>query len=560
MNHTLRPTQGKLCTHCSAKFEITKEDRRFLDLFDVPHPKMCPDCRLQRRLCERNTRSLYYRKCDLTGKQIISQYNTEQPFPVYSIDAWISDQWDARTYGREMDFSRPFFLQFKELLETVPHLALFNTPGTMENSDYNNCTGNLKNCYLICESDFCEDCYYSNLLKNSKDVVDCSVCYECERCYECIDCIGCHSLVASQDSHNCSDSFFLMNCHSCRDCIGCINQRRKQYMILNVQYSKQEYETKKRELKLDSRSGLLALADFCHKEHLKHPYRCLIGERTEACTGDRLYDCKNAHECFDCKDIEDCRYCERLSLTCKTCMDFNSWGQNSELVYQCSATGDRVYNCKCCSTCITIQNCEYCFECFHCSDCFGCVGLQNKKFCIFNKQYSKEEYEVLREKLIEHMRKSDEYGEYFPMSLCAFSYNETFAPDLFPMTKKEVLARGWRWYEHKETEKQYLGADVVLPETVAEVSDDLCKQILLCKATGKPYKIIPQELHFYRDMHLPVPNPCPDERHRRRIAKRNPYKLYERACGKCSKKMQTTYAPERPEIVYCEECYLKTVY
>ena len=229
----------QVCSECSAKFEITNEDQRFLDLFDVPSPKTCPDCRLQRRLCERNTRSLYYRKCDLTGKQIISQYNTDVPFPVYGIDAWIGDQWDARTYGRDVDFSRPFFPQFKELLETVPHLALFNTPGTMENSDYNNATGYLKNCYLICESDFCEDCYYSNLLKKSKDVVDSSVCYECERCYECVDCIGCHSLVASQDSHNCSDSFFLMNCHSCRDCIGCINQRSKQYMILNVQYSKQ---------------------------------------------------------------------------------------------------------------------------------------------------------------------------------------------------------------------------------------------------------------------------------------------------------------------------------
>ncbi len=550
----------KSCTQCSASFEITKEDQRFLKMFDVPNPTMCPDCRLQRRLCERNTRSLYYRKCDLTGQQIISQYNTDSPFPVYSIDSWLSDRWDGLTYGRAFDFTRPFFPQFQELLNVVPHLALFNTPGTMENSDYNNCTGYLKNCYLICESDYCEDCYYSNLLKKSKDTVDCSVCYECERCYECIDCIGCHSLVCSQDCQNCSSGFFLRNCHGCKDCIGCTNQRNKQYMICNQQYTKEEYEKYRDAFALSSRSGLVKLAAQCDAFFATQPLRATQIERSEGSSGDRMYDSKNAVHCFDVKDIEDCRHCQRLSLTCKSCMDFNSWGDRSELVYQCSACGDRAYNTKFCSTCITLRDCEYCLECTNSSDLFGCVGLRHNRFCIFNVQYTEEEYRVLRAKIIEHMKSSGEYGEFFPMSLCAFAYNETFAPDLFPMTKQEVLHRGWRWYEHKETDKQYLGADVALPETAGEVSDDLCKQILLCKATGKPYKIIPQELKFYRSMNIPVPVLCSDERHRRRVAKRNPYKLFERDCGKCQKKIETTYSLERPEPVYCEECYLSTVY
>jgi hypothetical protein len=550
----------KKCTQCSALFEITSEDQRFLDLFSVPAPTMCPDCRLQRRLCERNTRCLYYRKCDLTGQQIISQYNTDQKFPVYSIDAWTSDRWDGTTYGRDTDFSRPFFTQFQELLNVVPHLALFNTPGTMENSDYNNATGYLKNCYLISESDICEDCYYSNLLKKSKDLCDCSVCYECERCYECIDCINCHSLLFSQDCLQCSDSWFLKNCHGCKDCIGCMNQRNKQYMIYNVQYSKDEYEAHKKALSPHTRSGLKKMQSETDAFFATQPHRALTTERSEGCSGDRIYDCKGAVNCFDVKDIEDCRHCERLSLSCKTCMDFNSWGQNSELVYQCSATGDRAYNSKFCSTCITITNCEYCFECFHCSDCFGCVGLKNKKFCIFNTQYSEEEYYDLRTKLVAHMRDTGEYGEFFPMSMCAFAYNETFAPDLFPMTKEEVLARGWRWRNDTDTQKKYMGATVELPETSAEVGDGICKDILVCKATGKPYKVIPQELKFYRSMNLPVTELCPDERHRQRIAKRNLYKLYERSCSTCQKKIETTYAPDGPKIVCCDECYFSAVY
>ncbi len=548
------------CLHCSSAFNITSEDQRFLDLFAVPAPKSCPTCRLQRRLCERNTRSLYYRKCDLTGKQIIAQYNPECPFPVYGVDAFMGDGWSGLTYGRDVDFNRPFFHQFKELTAVVPHLALFNTPGTLENSDYNNCTGYIKNCYLISESDICEDCYYSNLLKKCKNVVDCSVCYECERCYECIDCVGCQMLRGSQDCQQCSDSFFLFNCQGCSNCIGCINQRHKQYMIWNEQYSKEDYERKKAELGLNGRSGLKSVLQRAEAFFESHPHRALLIERAESCTGDRIYDSKNAVNCFDVKDIEDCRHCQKISLSCKSCMDFNSWGQNSELVYQCSACGDRTYNAKFCSTCITVTNAEYSFECFHCKDIFGCVGLKGQQYCIFNKQYSKDEYEALRSKLIDHMRQLGEYGEYFPMDLCPFAYNESFAPDLFPMTKEEVIKCGWRWYEDHESDERYMGAHIDLPETIADVKKGVSKQILLCEVSKKPYKIIPQELAFYRSMDIPAPALCPDERHRRRMAKRNPYRLWQRNCGKCSKEIETTYSPERPEQIFCDDCYLTTVY
>ena len=548
------------CTQCSSAFDILPEDSAFYTQIDVPVPRMCPDCRLQRRLCERNTRSLYYRKCDLSGRQIVSQHHSSQPFPVYGLDEWLSDRWDPLSYGRAFDFSRSFFEQFKELLSAVPHMALFNTPGTMENSDYNNCTGYLKNCYLLSESDLCEDCEYSNLLKKSKDVVDCSVCYSCEQCYECVDCVDCQTLRYSQDCKQCADSWFLKDCHNCRDCIGCMNQRNKQYMIANVQYSKDEYERLKDQSALNTRSGIESVAKTCLAFFSTQPHRALLIENGENVSGDRIYTSRNAYRCFDVQDVEDCRYCQRISLTCKSCMDFNSWGQQSELVYQCSATGDRVYNSKFCSTCITVANAEYCFECIHCSDIFGCVGLKNKKFCIFNVQYSEQEYRALRGKIVAHMKASCEYGEYFPMELCAFAYNETFAPDLFPMTKEDVLARGWRWKDEESTGERYIGKEIVLPDDVAPVKDDLCEQILLCRETKKPYRIIKQELAFYRKMDLPVPVLCPDERHRRRVAKRNPYTLLKRACGKCGKQTQTTLTDMRAKIVFCEKCYLDTVY
>ena len=65
---------------------------------------------------------------------------------------------------------------------------------------------------------------------------------------------------------------------------------------------------------------------------------------------------------------------------------------------------------------------------------------------------------------------------------------------------------------------------------------------------------------LYRKTRLPIPWKHPDVRYDERLALRNPRHLWKRPCGKCGKEMETTYAPERPEIVYCESCYLQEVY
>ena len=119
------PAQTQTCQNCQAKFTLTEEDLNYFNNeIKIPVPTFCPDCRQQRRLTWRNEDNLYKRKCDATGKEIISVFSAEKPFPVYSNDYWYTDKWDAMQYGRDFDFSRPFFEQFQELLNSVPQLAL----------------------------------------------------------------------------------------------------------------------------------------------------------------------------------------------------------------------------------------------------------------------------------------------------------------------------------------------------------------------------------------------------------------------------------------------------
>lgn len=547
------------CAECKREFIIYDDDISFYKKIDVPCPKRCPQCRLIRRLTCRNTKTLYYRKCDLTGKRIISQYHKDVPFPVYGVDDWWGDSWDALKFGRDFDFSRPFFEQYLELENATPHFSAFTIGGTMQNSDFTNCAGYVKNCYLIAEADYNEDCYYSNRLNYSRNVCDCSFIYEGELCYECLDCTSCYNLKYSNDCKNCGDSVFLANCQDCRDCIGCINQRHKQYMVFNKQYSHKEYEKMKANFSLNTFSGVNDLQKKCAEFFLTQPHKNIQAEHNQNCIGNYIYDSKNCFYCFECKDLEDCRYCMRLVLTVKNSMDYTGWGANAELVYECVACGDSAYNLKFCTNCTTnLVDCEYCHQCTGSRNLFGCVGLKKKQYCILNKQYTKEAFDKLRLKIIEHMKKTGEWGEFFPANFSPFGYNETIAQDCFPLTKEEALAKGYGW---KDAETKEVHAPTVhLADDINDVTDSITNEILVCSKCGKNYKITAQEFGLYRQMFIPIPRFCSVCRHVRRMGLRNPPRLWERRCDKCGTNIIAGYAPECPEIVYCEKCYLDAVY
>ena len=103
---------------------------------------------MQRRLAFYNRRRLYRRTCDLSGKSIVSMFPPDSEFTVYDKDLWYSDAWDPLSYGRDFDFSRPFFEQFHDLMKATPYLSVA-VVGQNENSEFTNDNQRLKNCYLV---------------------------------------------------------------------------------------------------------------------------------------------------------------------------------------------------------------------------------------------------------------------------------------------------------------------------------------------------------------------------------------------------------------------------
>jgi hypothetical protein len=546
------------CKSCATPFEITPEDERFYKLFDVPAPTKCPQCRFIRRLLERNTRTLYTRKCDATGQEIISQYHEDHSFPVYFYEYWwSSDKWSARDYAQEIDWNKPFFPQFDALRKRIPHMSAHVIGPTLVNSRYTNCTGYIKNCYLVFEADHNENCYYSNRIYHSLTCADCLNIFKCELCYECIDCSNCYNLRYSNDCENCIDSYFLSNCKSCKDCIGCINLRHKRYCIFNEQFTKEEYKAKLKKYDLETLKGRKALEKESTKFFKKQPHRNLHEELNENSLGDYLYNSKDAYYCFDCRDLEDCRYCSRVSMGVKNSMDYTAWGAKSEMMFECAACGDNSYNLKYCSTCTSNNSdLEYCLQCTSCHHCFGCIGLNHEEYCILNTKFSKEEYEKTVARLKKHMRETKEYGEYFPIEVSAFGYNESLAQELFPLTKEEALAKGYRWTEREKTGKPQT---YKTPARIADTPDIILKETLTCTSCNQNFRITEPELKFYHQQSLPVPEKCFNCRHTDRGNKRNPKIFYDRTCTKCKKETTTTFPPESKTIIYCEKCYREEV-
>ncbi len=548
----------KTCNQCNKQFSLTEKDFKFYERIGVPVPDFCPEDILRQVMSLRNERRLYKRKCDTTGEEIISAYNINVPFPVYKNDIWWGDTWDGLDFGKAFDFSKSFFDQFIEIRNKVPRegTSIFHS----ENCDYNSHMRVSKNCYLCSLTHKVEDCHYSYWVVDSNDLIDCSSTILSELCYDCVNCEKCFSCVFTQECNNCNDCYFSYQLKSCDHCIGCTNLYQKSYHVFNKKVTKEEYEEIKNKMLNGSyKTWNKNLQKF--KEIWENTsHRFVHNLNCENVEGDSMTNCRNSFYIFQGLNCEDCYYSASLSDSKDIYNSYAIGWTASEIVY---------YSCvvRGCTNIVFSyyvwfsSNLYYCDSCASCHNCFGCIGLKHKKYCILNKQYTKEEYEELVPKIIEHMRKNEEWGK-IPNNFSTFAYNETVANEYFPLTKEEALKRGFKWSDYiapiPKVDK--IIDSNQLPDNIKDTPDDVLNWAIKCEKTGRPFKLIPQELDFYRKHNLPIPRISPEMRMRLRDRRRNPYRLLLRNCSNCNKEIHTSYSKDYPEKVLCEECYLKEVY
>lgn len=238
------------------------------------------------------------------------------------------------------------------------------------------------------------------------------------------------------------------------------------------------------------------------------------------------------HNSLITTNCENCHYANYLLNSRDSYLVFGG-SHNESILY-----GKFINNCKNIVDGLSLKSCELCYEGNSSENCYNCrffLQCRNCSDCTMIEESSG-----------------------CQNCISCFGHNETVAQEYFPIDKEKAIKAGFKW--HDEHPREYKIATFKIPNTIAQVPDTVINETLKCLNCQKNYRIIEQELKFYRQIDIPLPLKCHNCRHLDRISVRDSFKLYQKNCAKCGKPMETTYAPSRAEIVYCEECYLKTVY
>ncbi len=560
--------ERKNCAVSGTQFPIYQSDLEFYskispsfagNTFLIPTPTLCPEERQRRRLSFRNERKLYRRQCDASKKSIISIYSPDKPFKVYDQHIRWSDSRDPMDYGREFDFSKTFTENFRELMREVPRRWIINT-STNENSPYTNFTDSSKNIYMCSDVYHCENTFYSHTIKYLKSCFDNLDIKNSEESFECSFSKNLYNCKYVISSENCINSSYLSNCRNIENCIYCVWLSNKKYHIFNQPVSVENFNLFKSKIWKWDFLSMKTYEELLQKQIKSN--RIINGDKI---IWNNIYDSNNLTLCFEVDTAQNSKYIF-VWYWIDTCMDTSVHNIDCEYDYEAISWWKLKYS----SYNILWRGWEkllYTQECVDSSNLFWCIWLRNKQYCIFNKQYTKEEYEKEVAKIITHMQSTWERGEFFHPSLSPFWYNETVAQEYYPLSEQTAPAS---WF----TRSTY-SSDPTIPEWVPTIkrenytdaqrnellqSDNLESLIFICSVSHRPFRLQKAEIEFYRKHHLPIPHKHPDIRHQERMKLRPWRTLYLRTCDCCSKETLSVYPADHQGKVYCEACYQKEVF
>ncbi len=557
-------SETKTCQNCKNQFVIEPEDFDFYKKVKVPSPTFCWLCRRQRRLAWRNYLNYYKRTCDLTAEPVISLYTPDSGIKVYSPRAWFSDKWSALDYGREYDFSKPFFEQYVKLLRDVPKPSMDNDDGLASvNCMYTNDFAMSKDCYLVVKAWKVESVMYSFWVVSGRDFMDAHISFgKDEGNYETVNTEHCYQCRYAYDSSSCSDCAFIYDCRNCNNCFMCTGLRGKSYCFKNEEVGRERYEEILKEYALHTYSGTERAQSEFEPILRNHPRKALRMVNCKDCYGDLMYNCNDCKYCFVVLNSEHYKYCN-YSDGARDSYDTDAGG-GGELMYETdlSAFSSRITGSFLAWQC---QDSSYLTHTYRSRDCFGCSGLKDARYCILNKQYSKEEYFDLLAKIKQHMQempyidsqgRRHAFGDYPPIELSYFPYNDTAAQSLYPLTKQMAEKEGFHWKDQDQNEIPQGAVQAEnLPDSIFDVTDDILQKTIISKSSNRKYRIVPQELLFYRKYKIPLPRESFFERHERRTKMATSFRLYERKSDRSGQIITTFYPPDAQEKVWSIEEY-----
>ena len=545
----------KNCEHCKQNFTITEGEFSLYEKVGLKIPSQCFDCRLKQYFSFWIFGKFRKGVSSLSGENLITVLPNNSRYPIYKSQEWLGDGWDPMSYGVDYDASKTFFEQLQALQERVPRPHQLGENSV--NCDWCDDVWESKNCYLSRSMINCENINYSYRILNTKDSSGVVYCFNLQNCYDCVGCHNCFNLNFSENSKDCIDSYFLFDCRNCQNCFMSSNLRNKQYCIRNKQYTKEEYLKELNNLKLDSHKNLeVCKREFENMVKVDAVHRENFNLKTTNSVGNYLTKCDKCVNVFSWENSENCMNQIR-GMTTKDCID-----QLGSVYAEVSGNNSCIWNGY------EIKNSawsggrysEYLDLCDEVEYCFGCVGLRKKKYCILNKQYSKEEYESLKDKIIKDMEKRGEYGKFMPYSMGLGDWNFSNGIIYFPdTTKEEIIKNGGYWSEEDFSSTEGIPSEE-LPDSILDTESSITLQALICPETQYRFNISPAEYDFHKRKGFALPRTHFDFRVLKKAKKTGVIKVYPYKCFYCQNDIMAYYPPEWGyQKIACEECYKQNI-
>ncbi|HLD17940.1 MAG TPA: hypothetical protein VJB99_02580 [Patescibacteria group bacterium] len=544
---------------CSMTGETWTFDQEHLDWcrrLQVPPSSISPKTRVKILLGFATGIALWKKTHAWTGEPILSCVHPDSPYQIITDKEWHA--FDPSEPSGELDPNQSILPQIERLAYSIPVPALCDT-GTNANTVGVDLV-NAVDCYMGFGGLDMKRLMYFSVGTGCEDSVDLTNNYSLRESFSSNHCERLFRCQFTFESRDCLNTAFLFDCRNCEFCFGAVNQRNKKYLWFHEQLSKEEWERRRARADLRSfavfREWVGRFRDFIEKEAV-WPENFNVG--SEDSTGDYLSDCLRCHKGFWQKGSRDCFWspfneqCEGCSFVVWAGHDSDSYSSN---VFACQGM-------RCCSLGLYSRNLEYCFLCVSCEDCFGCVGLKHKRFHIFNRPYSEEEYWKRVDEIKTKMLERGEYGMIFSaaMSLMGFPFS---AGDSF---------HGYTELERKQfgiPDYDVTKGSVINPDGSALRSEDIpdhLDHIDPSRFVGKPiydsqakrfYSVTPQEFTFYQRHRLPFPRQHFLSRLKNLFVYCNgPFAEESSICESCGKSLLVH--PNRQfskRRILCEVCYL----
>ncbi len=548
--------------YCEGEFNITNEDITFLKSFKVPPPNFCPTCRRMRRFVHLGLLRLFKIPCDVPGhsESMISVFSSDCPFPVYDYKYYIEGDFDPLSYGINYTKGMDLMEVLTALRKQFPVPSFMNRDFSSINSEYSNGGRDTKNVYYAGGCFNTENAWYCNLVNKSKDIMDSRAVNKSDHVYSSafVDFIYKSSFVYF--SKSCTDSMFLFDCRNSTDCFGCVGLRNSRYSVWNVQLSKEAYLEFMQTVYPLTREKIKVYKIKFWELVKNTPINASMNTSIENVSGVLLENSKNLFDVTDSERSENIRHADGC-LGHHDSMDVTFSG-GSNMLYSAANVGSSSSNVKFSVGCKFCTNSEFVFNSKNIDHCFMSFGLQNKSYCVLNKQYTPEEYFILVDKIKTDMLGQGTYGDGLGFEFSAQAYNFSHAQVSFPLTDEEIKKFGGYVAYEPDTNSgntKFISSDDV-PTTIEETPDTIINSAILCEVTNRPFRITPSELQFYRVMKLPIPSIHPSVRIQNYFNMVPLSVSYDTTCAKCSKNTLSIFDPKEGYTLYCEKCYQQEVY